>query len=95
MEGFRGFILPGLQQEWDDASPELRELLFADPVAKDIRSHHRPDGEMDIRGRTGDGLDILLLTCTLEWQQRELGHRSCQISNCFRCCPNNERGDWR
>ena len=42
-------------------------------VAADIQTRQCPDGEMNIsKGGTGDGLGILVLTCTQEEQQREL-----------------------
>ena len=38
-----------------------------------IDARQRPDGKNSIRkGGTGDILDVFALTCTQEWQQREL-----------------------
>ena len=40
-------------------------------IAADGKRRQCPDGDTNIRGRTGDILDVLALTCTQEWQQRE------------------------
>ena len=46
---------------------------FAKVVGTDIQTRQRPDGEMDTRGGKGDGLDILVLTCTQESLQQGPG----------------------
>ena len=42
-------------------------------VVADVELHQCPDGETYIsKGGTGDILGVLALTCTREWQPREL-----------------------
>ena len=59
---------------------DLVHVLDGDAVVADMQTRQCPDGEKYIRGRTGDGLGVLALTCTWEWPQQELEHRSCRIS---------------
>ena len=52
---------------------EVGFLVSGDVVAKQVEGRQCPDGRCNIsKGGTGDILDILALTCTLGWQQREL-----------------------
>ena len=54
-------------------APEVGFLVGGDAVVADVEGRQCPDGEGYIsKGGTGDILDILALTCTLGWQQREL-----------------------
>ena len=47
--------------------------LGAEIIAREVERRQCPNGRSDIsKGGTGDILDILALTCTLGWQQREL-----------------------
>ena len=49
---------------------EVGLLVAGNVVVADVQLCQRPDGRNNIRGWTGDGLDILVLTCTLGWQQQ-------------------------
>ena len=41
-------------------------VISSEPVLTDIQVRQCPDGTTNIRGQTGDILDILVLTCTWE-----------------------------
>ena len=56
-----------------DGLSDMFGALSTEVVARKVQGRHRPDGKNSIRkGGTGDILDVLALTCTQEWQQREL-----------------------
>ena len=48
------------------SSCDMLGTLSSDPIVCKIERRQRPDGRNDIRGRTGDGLGILVLACTQE-----------------------------
>ena len=56
-----------------DGLGDVFGALGVERIAREVEGRQRPDGEMHIsKGGTGDILDVLVLTCTQEWQQREL-----------------------
>ena len=44
--------------------PSARLDISPKAVVAHVQTRHRPDGETNIRGRTGDGLCVLAPTCT-------------------------------
>ena len=56
-----------------DGLSDVFGALGSEIIAREVERRQCPDGETYIsKGGTGDILDILALTCTLEWQQPEI-----------------------